>query len=406
MPFVIFATPYFDEKTVRFLDAVLAQPNIELAVTSLGSETEMPERIRSRIVDHIRIEEIERADDLHAAVAWLARRRGPVYRLLAIHELIQVQAAEVRAQLGIEGTKPGVANRFRDKTLMKAAFREGGVPCARHRQVTSVAEGIAFGAEVGYPIVVKPPNGAGAEATYRAEDEEGLRAALVKSALGEHRPALLEEFITGSEHSFETVTINGKHVWHSLTRYLPNPLDVVRNPWIQWRVVLPREVDDSMYDDIRMNGRRALDVLGMKNGLSHMEWFRRRDGGVAISEVGARPPGAQICTLMSRAHDFDLYSAWVRLMLHGEWKNPERKYAAGGAYLRGQGKGVIRAIHGLDRAERELGHLVTDVKLPEIGAPPKTSYEGDGYVLMRHPETKVVEDALLHLVSIVKVELG
>jgi hypothetical protein len=180
----------------------------------------------------------------------------------------------------------------------------------------------------------------------------------------------------------------------------------VQNPWIQWRVVLPREVDDPRYDDIRRHGRRALDVLGMNTGLSHMEWFRRKDGGVAISEVGARPPGAQICTLMSRAHDFNLYSAWVRLMLRGEWKNPERKYAAGGAYLRGQGKGVIRAIHGLDRAERELGSLVTDVKLPDIGAPPKTSYEGDGYVLLRHPETKVVEDALLHLVSIVRVELG
>jgi hypothetical protein len=407
MSFAVFATLFFDDKTLRFLDAILAQPGVSLAVVSQASELEMPASIRERLVDHVRVEDLLRGDDLHAAVAWLGRRRGPIHRLFAIHELIQTHAAEVRSQLGIEGMRPGATLRFRDKSLMKAAFREAGVPCARHRQVSSVAEAVTFAEEVGFPLIVKPPSGAGAEDTHRAEDMEGLRSALVRSALGEYNPVLLEEFITGQEHSFETITVGGRPVWHSLTRYSPNPLEVVRTPWIQWCVVLPREVDDPMYDGIREQGTRALSVLGMDTGLSHMEWFRRRDGSVAISEVGARPPGAQFCTLISRAHDFDLYGAWARLMMTGEWENPERKYAAGAAYLRGQGQGdVVRAIHGLDRAEREIGHLVTDVKLPEIGQGHSPRYEGDGYVILRHPETRVVEDALKHLVSIVRVELG
>ena len=33
--------------------------------------------------------------------------------------------------------------------------------------------------------------------------------------------------------------------------YLPPPLDVLRNPWIQWTVLLPRELDDPRYDGIR-----------------------------------------------------------------------------------------------------------------------------------------------------------
>ena len=32
-------------------------------------------------------------------------------------------------------------------------------------------------------------------------------------------------------------------------------------------------------------------------------------GGIAISEAGARPPGAQFTTLISYAHDCDFYSA-------------------------------------------------------------------------------------------------
>ena len=35
----------------------------------------------------------------------------------------------------------------------------------------------------------------------------------------------------------------------------------------------------------------ALDALGMTTGLSHMEWFRRTDGSVAVSEVAPDPEG-------------------------------------------------------------------------------------------------------------------
>jgi hypothetical protein len=80
---------------------------------------------------------------------------------------------------------------------------------------------------------------------------------------------------------------------------------VVENPWIQWCVLIPREIDDPRYDEIRRVAFRALDALGMDTGLSHMEWFRRPDGSVMISEVGARPGGAQISTLISYAHDAD-----------------------------------------------------------------------------------------------------
>lgn len=406
MSFVVFATPFFDEKTLRFMAATLAQPGVRLAVISQASELEMPEPIRTRLADHVRVEDILRSEEIIAATAHLARLHEPVYRLLAINENIQVQAAEARARLGIEGLGPEAALRFRDKALMKEAFRAGGIPCARHRQVTSTAEAFAFAEEIGFPVIVKPLSGAGATDTHRATDAESLGRALESSAPDADHPVLVEEFIVGHEHSFETITVEGQPVWHSITRYFPNPLEVVQTPWIQWCVVLPREVDDPAYDDIRAHGARALSVLGMDTGLSHMEWFRRRDGSVAISEVGARPPGAQFCTIISRAHDFDLYDAWARLVLEGSFEPPVRKYAAGAAYLRGQGEGVVQAIHGLDQIDREIGHLVTDVKLPEIGKPHATGYEGDGFILLRHPETRVVEQALLRIVSLVRVELG
>jgi hypothetical protein len=92
-------------------------------------------------------------------------------------------------------------------------------------------------------------------------------------------------------------------------------------------------------------------------------------------------------------------------MILGRFQPPERKYAAGTAYLRGQGRGRVRAVHGVEQLQREIGHLVVEAKLPQPGQPASSSYEGEGYVIVRHPETHVVRDALRRIVTGMRVEL-
>ena len=211
--------------------------------------------------------------------------------------------------------------------------------------------------------------------------------------------------MVGEEFSFDSVFIAGEMVWHSINHYMPSPLTVLEHPWIQWCVVLPRDISGPEFDPIRRAGVDALRVLGMHTGLSHMEWFRRADGSVAVSEVGARPPGAQFSTLMSFAHDVDMYEAWARLMVYDTFDPPERKWAVGAAYLRPQGHGRIRAVHGIDRLDPALHDLVVRARLPKAGQPTSASYEGDGYVIVRHPETAVVEQALERLITTLQIEL-
>jgi hypothetical protein len=85
---------------------------------------------------------------------------------------------------------------------------------------------------------------------------------------------------------------------------------------------------------------------------------------------------------------------------------PQRKYAAGAAYLRGQGQGRVKAIRGLEQAQKELGEIVVEAKLPPLGTNPKEGYEGEGYVIVRHPDTAVVEKALKRMVELVRIDLG
>ena len=85
---------------------------------------------------------------------------------------------------------------------------------------------------------------------------------------------------------------------------------------------------------------------------------------------------------------------------------PPRRYAVGAAFLRGQGQGRVRAMHGIETIGRELGHLICDHKLPDIGQEKAKSYEGEGFLIVRHPETRVVEQALQQIVATVRVDLG
>lgn len=403
---VIFVAPFFMDATLRFVAGAAALDGVALSIVSQDPEQKLPPAIRERIVAHWRVDDALDAQQIVDAARGLARRVGPVDRLIATLEQLQVPAALAREALDLPGLGSAASANFRDKSRMKDVLRGAGVPCARHALVRSRADAEAFAATVGFPLVVKPPAGAGGKSTFRIDNPADLAALMQRFPPDGAHPTLYEEFVRGTEYSFDSVMLGGELVWHSISRYMPSPLEVLENAWIQWCVMLPRSIDGAEFDPIRDAAARGLAALGMQTGLSHMEWFRVHDGRIAISEVGARPPGAQFTSLLSYAHDIDFYRAWPQLMVFDEFTPPARRYAAGAAYIRGQGRGRIRRIHGLDEAQRRYGPLVVEAKLPQEGQPPTDSYEGDGYVIVRHPDTAVVEDALQHIVQLIRVELA
>ncbi len=147
----------------------------------------------------------------------------------------------------------------------------------------------------------------------------------------------------------------------------------------------------------------------MGTGLSHMEWFRRPDGRVAVSEVGARPPGAQITSLISYAHDLDFYRAWGRLVVFDQ-------FDAAAARLRRRRRLPARPgrragpRHPRASNRRRAGSATwwSRSGCRRSGQSPSASYEGDGYVIVRHRETRAVDGARLKCPDLanVRVELG
>jgi hypothetical protein len=406
---VIFVAPFFLETTLRFVSGTADLPGVALSVISQDPAEKLPGSLRSRLAAHWRVEDALDPGQLVGAARRLSENLGPPHRILAALEQAQVPVARAREELGLPGLSVDAALNFRDKSRMKDVLRSAGVPCARHALAASAAGAVAFGDATGYPLVAKPPAGAGGKGTFRLDSKQHLETLLHRYPPGPDHPLLLEEFVQGAEHSFDSVVIRGQPVWYSISRYMPPPLQVLENPWIQWCVFLPRDVSGDEYHSIREAGFRAVRALGLETGLSHMEWFRLDSGRIAVSEVGARPPGAQFTSLMSWAHDLDFYQAWPRLMVFDAFDPPPRKYAVGAAYLRGNKSAAaarVKAVHGLEEAQRRFGNLVVESRLPTPGQWASDSYEGEGYVILRDRDSDAVESALRQIVQIVQVELG
>ena len=400
-----FVAPFLLPATARFVATAAKLSDVRLAVITAEPAERLSPELKQHLDGHWRVDDPLNPQQLVDAVRGLSQQLGPVERLVGALEQLQVPMAFVREQLGIDGMDTQTALNVRDKSRMKTVLREAGIPCARHQLVTNASEALAFAEEVGFPLVAKPPAGAGAQATYRLDDRSALRGWLKAITPHPDSPGLLEEFLTGEEHTFDSVTVGGQTVFSSIADYLPTPLEVLRQPWIQWTVLLPRDLDDPRYDGIWEVGPAALRALGVRDALTHMEWFRRPDGSVAVSEVAARPPGAQITSMLGYVHDVDFYRTWAELVILGRFDPPERRYAAGTAYLRGQGRGRVGSVQGVDQLQRELGQLVVEARLPDMGQPASSGYEGEGYVIVRDADTEVVRDALRRIISEIRVEL-
>ena len=401
---IVFVAPFALETTMRFVRAVAKLDDVRL----LGVVHTPPSGADKALYsDTVRVTNVLDPQDIVDACRVLASRHGPLDRIVGILEPIQVQLAQARELLNVPGTRPDTADLFRDKPRMKAALAGHGLPVARNRTLTSMADGAAFAAEVGFPMVVKPPAGMGAKATFRVSNAHELAGAIHGMGVSAHNPLLAEELLRGREFSFETITINGEPCVHSISHYLPSCLDVLENPWIQWCCLLPRDISGQEYSGVTDFAYKAIRALGLADGMTHMEWFQRPDESFVVGEIAARPPGANITLMTGLAHDVDPYRAWARAVVDGELDAPwTRKYAVGCAYLRGMGRGRVVRVTGIQQVYNAVGSLVAEANLPTLGTRKSDHYEGDGYIVVRHPDTAVVRAALKTIIETVRIVYG
>lgn len=413
MRHLVFVAPKFLENTNRYVAGFARLDGLTVSVISEDPASAIPGAIKSHLTGgHYRVPNPLDGAQLAEACRGLAQGFGPIDRLTGALEQLQLPLAQAREAIGIPGMGLTHARRFRDKDEMKRVLRAAGVPVAQSELASSPAEVAALGRRLGFPLIVKPPAGLGSRNTFRLESMADIDAlphlGLVPSAAA---PVQVEQFVVGREHTCETVTIAGKPVWRSGTRYFPTPLEVLENGWMQYCVLLPLE--DDAWRPFHPVNDAALKALfegaspEAATALTHMEWFLTDAQQLVVGEVGARPPGVQIMPLMGLVHDTNLVHDWCELVAFDRFTPRPRRFAAGAAFFRGQGRGErVVSVQGLEAAVEAAGEALVEFRTPKVGMPRAPGYEGEGSAILKATDTETVKRALLAMIRHVQVRYG
>ena len=340
-------------------------------------------------------------------VVRMLQARIKVDRLEAVVEAHVMCAAKVREKLGIKGTSVKTTWLCRDKPAMKDALRAAGVPCAASIGSSDPKEIKDFARKVGYPLIIKPRDAAGASGTARVDDDNHLERALHEWGVYKGRSVAVEEFIEGHEGFYDTISIEGRIVHDFVTHYYPNVLDAMRTRWISPQFITTNRVESSpAYEELKIMGRRVNEVLGIETSATHMEWFYGPKG-LKFSEIGCRPPGVRTWDLYCAGNDIDLYKEWAMAVVHGRRERLlSRRFSAGLIALRPECDGHIVGYDNVGEIHHRFGQWRIDDYFPSPGTPTQpvdAGFMANAWMRFKHPDYDTLRSMLDTVGQTVKV---
>ncbi len=391
---VILVEPFFPANQRRFAQALHA---VGATVIGIGEyhEHDLGDELRGWLTHYLQVPSVVDVGAMKDAVAWVQSKLW-VDRIEATVEAHITPTAEVREHAGIPGTSVHTAWLCRDKPAMKDALRAAGVRTAASTAADNADEVYAFVRRVGYPVILKPRAGAGASGTVKVDSVDGLSAAL--AGFGGVTSIAVEEFVTGHEGFYDTLSIGGAPAHDFVSHYYPNVLEAMRERWISPQFVSTNQVDSSSaYTELREMGHRVNEALGIGTSATHMEWFFG-DRGLYFSEIGCRPPGVGAWDLYSVGNDVDLYEEWAHAIVNGHTsRRLSRRLASGIVALRPEHDGQISGYSGIDVIAGRMNEWIIDAHLPDPGTPTQpveAGFMANAYVRMQHPDFDTVRAML------------
>lgn len=384
---VIFVEPSFPRNQREFVRALHAAGARVIGIGERPVEY-LDDEVKSWLHDYVQVRSVVHEPSMLEAVK-LIQGQLWVDRIEATVEAHIMPVAAVREARRIPGTTVKTAYLCRDKPAMKDALRAAGIPCAQSTRAESPADARDFAATVGYPLIIKPPAGAGASGTYKVNDDAELEGVINESGLRDGQAVAIEEFIEGHEGYIDTLSIDGDVRHEFITHYYPNVLEAMRERWISPQMITTNRIEAPGYVEVREMTRKVIKALDIGTSATHMEWFYGPKG-LKFSEIGCRPPGVGQWDVYNAANEFDLYYEWACALVKGNTSSePSRRFAAGMIALRPDRDGHIRGYSGVDEISAKYDDCIVRAHLPDAGTPTQpveAGYMANAWLRVRHPD--------------------
>lgn len=315
----IFISPAFPKTYYQFPKAWKDLGGCSLCIGDTPYDFLSPQT-RESMDEYYEVSSLNNYDELYRAVAWFAHKHGKPEWLESHNEFWLESDAKLRNDFNItSGICDESVKRFRHKSLMKQYYKQANCKTARYHMVSTIDQALNFIQKVNYPVIVKPDDGVGANATWAIHNDEELNQFYnihVKT------PYIMEEFIPGHIESFDGITDQNGQIIFKTSHMFPKPImDIVNHKsecFYYSQRLIPEDLDTI--------GTKVIEAFDVKARFFHCEYIRLeknvaglgKKGDLIGLEVNMRPIGGYSLDMMNYANDIDVYRIYANMCMYNE----------------------------------------------------------------------------------------
>ncbi len=318
----VFVSPHFPKTYWNFCER-LVRNGVNVLGIGDADYNSIPEELKACLTEYYRVGSLADYDAMVRAMGYFTFKYGKIDWVESNNEYWLEMDAQLRTDFNVTtGAQNDFISRIKFKSRMKESYIKAGVPVARHHMVSTLAAAEAFIKDVGYPVIVKPDNGCGAEATYKLKNAADLKAFYADLPQESY---IMEEFIDGTIVSFDGVADSHCVPLFYTSNYFPTPImDIVNSNgdlayWTQ------KEVPEAL----RKAGFATIKAFGAKSRFFHCEFFQLNKGKKGLGkkgdyvalEVNMRPAGGYTPDMINFANSVDCYQIWADMVCFDAVRN-------------------------------------------------------------------------------------
>ena len=277
---------------------------------------QLTQELRGAMHEYYKVGSLENYDEVFKAVAFFSFKYGKIDWLESNNEYWLMRDAQLRTEFNITtGPKIHEMDKIKFKSAMKAYYHKAGLPTARYHLVEGYDDAIEFAHLVGYPVVVKPDNGVGANNTYKLKSDEDVAFFM---ATKDDNIYIMEEFVNGYVQTYDAIIDSkGQAVFESGNVTPHSLMDIVNDN------------GDSVYylvkelpEKVRQAGLATVASFGVKSRFVHLEFFILNEdqeglgkkGDILGLEVNMRPAGGFTPEMYNYSQETDVYKIWADMI--------------------------------------------------------------------------------------------
>lgn len=278
----------------------------------------------------------------------------------------------VAGKMALTGNNFKDASAVTDKFLMRKRFSEFKVSSPKF---ISAQSGYSI-EDFHFPIIVKPTDRSGSRGVKKIKNPGDVQVAVQRAKYQSFtNKAIIEEYISGSEVSVESISWQGNHSILAIT----DKVTTGEPYFVELEHHQPSLLSVDIQEKIKTETLKSLSALNIMYGASHSEFKITPEGNVYIIEVGARMGGDFIGSHLVRlSTGYDFLEGVINIAL-GHFEEPEltNKKCSGVYFLCKETEHLLPVIQNSGNYPEIIEAEITDNELHNI----ECSADRSGYFI-------------------------